>query len=385
MSLNTLDLLIGLVVVYLLLSLVLVALREAIEARLKSRARHLASGIQQMFQSIQDAQDFYNSPLIRALSRSQGLVSLPPAYFQGYTLPTAVIPFLKAFLRRPAASDLPSYIPARVFAQGLVELVMKKANINEAVTVKTVTKSLEVLAQKSGWASSLRVVIASAGEDLELALKQIEGWYEGVMDRVAGRYRRESHYILFWMGLILAVVLNVDSIFLAKHLAIDQKARHHLVDIAERMQTARSPDQAKPSKQDEAAMVRPPPVASSGTTTVSVKGEPSGETVEKTKNGNDARLETENAIATADKRVVQAMEDFSQLGLPIGWSETKWHWMWESPVRLLQAAVGWLLTGLALALGAPFWFDLLNKIMVIRSTVKPTPKGDGGTLKEHLQ
>ena len=35
---------------------------------------------------------------------------------------------------------------------------------------------------------------------------------------------------------------------------------------------------------------------------------------------------------------------------------------------------GWFVTALAVMLGAPFWFDVLNKFMVIRSTVKPTEK-----------
>jgi hypothetical protein len=35
---------------------------------------------------------------------------------------------------------------------------------------------------------------------------------------------------------------------------------------------------------------------------------------------------------------------------------------------------GLFLTGLAISQGAPFWFDLLNKFMVIRSTVKPKEK-----------
>ena len=35
---------------------------------------------------------------------------------------------------------------------------------------------------------------------------------------------------------------------------------------------------------------------------------------------------------------------------------------------------GWLVTAFAVMLGAPFWFDVLNKFMVIRSTVKPHEK-----------
>jgi DNA repair exonuclease SbcCD ATPase subunit len=36
--------------------------------------------------------------------------------------------------------------------------------------------------------------------------------------------------------------------------------------------------------------------------------------------------------------------------------------------------LGWLLTAMAVSLGAPFWFDTLNRLMVIRSTVKPHEK-----------
>ena len=40
----------------------------------------------------------------------------------------------------------------------------------------------------------------------------------------------------------------------------------------------------------------------------------------------------------------------------------------------LKQVFGILITAFAIMLGAPFWFDLLNKFMVIRSTVKPTEK-----------
>jgi hypothetical protein len=41
---------------------------------------------------------------------------------------------------------------------------------------------------------------------------------------------------------------------------------------------------------------------------------------------------------------------------------------------LLATILGWLLTAFAATMGAPFWFDVLNKVMVIRSTVKPHEK-----------
>ncbi len=41
---------------------------------------------------------------------------------------------------------------------------------------------------------------------------------------------------------------------------------------------------------------------------------------------------------------------------------------------MLAPILGWIFTAFAATLGAPFWFDVLNQIMVIRSTVKPHEK-----------
>jgi hypothetical protein len=86
------------------------------------------------------------------------------------------------------------------------------------------------------------------------------------------------------------------------------------------------------------------------------------------------------------------MDTLNALGLPLGW-------VWpadETTVNATQPAgvakaldprqppctvgawltkiVGWLMTAFAISLGAPFWFDLLNKVVGLRSTVKPQPQ-----------
>jgi hypothetical protein len=37
----------------------------------------------------------------------------------------------------------------------------------------------------------------------------------------------------------------------------------------------------------------------------------------------------------------------------------------------LQKLIGLLLTMMAISFGAPFWFDMLNRVTVIRSALKP--------------
>jgi hypothetical protein len=56
----------------------------------------------------------------------------------------------------------------------------------------------------------------------------------------------------------------------------------------------------------------------------------------------------------------------------------------EDSWNLLYAHwLGWLITALAVSLGAPFWFDTLNRVMVIRSTVKPHEKSQEQESKDN--
>ena len=89
------------------------------------------------------------------------------------------------------------------------------------------------------------------------------------------------------------------------------------------------------------------------------------------------------------------MQDLLQntVGLPIGWSDASLRKLSEglpkaaSPsdkshsrvifqrgVEIAALIMGYLATALAMTLGAPFWFDVLSRIMVIRSTIKPKPQ-----------
>jgi len=40
-------------------------------------------------------------------------------------------------------------------------------------------------------------------------------------------------------------------------------------------------------------------------------------------------------------------------------------------VTAISLIGGWVMTALAVTLGAPFWFDVLSKLMIVRSTIKP--------------
>jgi hypothetical protein len=79
--------------------------------------------------------------------------------------------------------------------------------------------------------------------------------------------------------------------------------------------------------------------------------------------------ETPDAIRTSYKNVTSSFEDLraqlQSFQLPIGWSGLKAAFG-DSPFTVCSCLFGWLVTAVAVSLGAPFWFDLLNSFMNIR-------------------
>jgi hypothetical protein len=49
------------------------------------------------------------------------------------------------------------------------------------------------------------------------------------------------------------------------------------------------------------------------------------------------------------------------------------------PFAFLRMLSGWFLSGIAIAMGAPFWFDLLGRLMNVRNTGSKPRTRDGST------
>ena len=54
--------------------------------------------------------------------------------------------------------------------------------------------------------------------------------------------------------------------------------------------------------------------------------------------------------------------------LNIGWTDE--HLSTYSKNDLFSSILGWIITALAISLGAPFWFGLLNKLVALRGAGK---------------
>ena len=332
---SILEVAIGLVFVYLLLSLICSAINEIIESFLKNRATDLERGIRELFNQRgggQMATDFYNHPLINGLFRG--------VYARAGSSDVGFLDYLKP-------TNLPSYIPARNFTFAVLDLVLHPPPVgtsvvrddapaneragNPAVNVSALPVSMDAvrLAIRRNFGDTqlgraLRTLAEQSGDDINALRENIEAWFDSSMDRVSGTYKRRTKWILFGLGLALTILLNVNSITITSSLANDAALRNMIVEQADTF--VNNPDALKANNFEE----------------------------------NKKRLEG--------------------LGLPIGWSQD---FKFISPLNndqfswwnhFLFHLLGWLLTAGAISFGAPFWFDLLNKFMVIRSTVKPHEK-----------
>jgi hypothetical protein len=296
-----LDVAIGMVFVYLLISLICSALNETVEAWLKNRSKDLEKGILNLLGDPGLVKQLYNHPLIKALY--------------------------------PQGGDKPSYIPSRTFSLALWNMATYARDGAEAASA--VSRSLPEIRktvaglQDSQLKRALLTLMDEAGDDLEQARKNVERWYDDAMDRVSGWYKRRSQKFLLAFGFIFAVALNIDSVRIADKLYLDTPRRNAIVAAAQGYAAAADK--------------------------------------------KDSKVSTEE--------IKKNYETIQTLGLPIGWTKeefsqapgsewSKWKWTGVLGLKL----IGLFLTGLAVSLGAPFWFDVLNKFMVVRSTIKPQEK-----------
>jgi hypothetical protein len=299
-----LDVIIGLIFVYLLLSILCTAANEWVAALTKRRASTLRRGINQLLggqpltpqspgddtapgKADADANTliaaFYQHPLIKTMFNGEH----PPTYLSPRNFSTAV-------------TDIITNVPDGPLA---FEELVKQVTALPPGDVKT----------------SLLALLRHADDDLNQARYAIEGWFNDAMDRVSGWYKRRTQLWTIVIAAVLTLVANADTIQITRKLWTDPVLRAAVVE------------EAKVRAQ------KPRP-------TVSVEYENEDDPTNPTVTRNEG-----NELSANEREL---------LGQLIGWHRG-WTWSWLTPF-------GWMLTILAISMGAPFWFDMLNKIMNIR-------------------
>jgi hypothetical protein len=232
----------------------------------------------------------------------------------------------------------PSYIPKHTFAAAFLDMlhsVAAKAVANPGNALEKLRGAIASLPEQSEIRQQLEAVIDDTVTDYQEARARVEKWFDDSMERVSGWYKRRSQVIVLIIAVVVVGAGNADTVVIARSLAHDSVLRQGLVTAAEQTVKLGSPE---------------------------------------------ARTEPDALKAVAQLQETQAQ--LNNLRLPIGWNGDSqatigklpdprrlpegWHWVTK--------IVGLLFTILAVSMGAPFWFDVLNKVVNARLTGSQVPE-----------
>jgi len=233
------------------------------------------------------------------------------------------------------------------------------------------------------FSKAINTVIASV-EKVEDVEKALEGWFDRQMVRMTDEYKRNITLLSFFIGLVLALILNADALQISRSLFDDPSLRAALMVAAQNAVergTAQEP-QLTPET------TPPPDEAGQDTNSASAQVVDPDDPVAN--------------IALTAAELQRLVEQFMNLNLPISWENTALEasvdcsktgdefptecdnmrnfWLfWDGRDRnpnfatmLARKIIGLLITTLAIAQGAPFWFELLNRLVRGRASGNTT-------------
>ncbi|BEV10924.1 hypothetical protein ATDW_14200 [Asticcacaulis sp. DW145] len=380
---ESIDVAAGLVFIYLLMSVLATTAREAVEGFFKSRARNLERGLIELLCNLpkehklrfdrksgdklhgfEFLEGFYSHPLIMTLYRGNYKPPTRRRFFEG--------------------RKLPSYIPAEHFAFVVLDMISEKGGQTQSgrIDPQAVLNATNNL-NNPRLAKVVQLAVNTADGDMNKARTFLEQWFNATMDRVSGWYRHETQTILFWFSLIACVVMNVNTVVIADTLYRSPSLRKAVEASAQQYYT----DTAAKGVEATASLDNP----------LSRLGLPLGwnaTTMDSMQHlfrfcGNDTPLH-DNRKCPPSKEPTTPAPDF-RADRPDQW----WHNTQLAVGRtveiftnayngtptlgdnalfnvlpMIALVSGWVMTAFAVTLGAPFWFDVLSKLMTVRSTFK---------------
>jgi hypothetical protein len=207
---QVLEAVIGLTLIYLVLSIGCSGIKEVIAALFSLRAKTLETGVRNMLKN--GANDYtaqlFAHPLIQA------------------TAPEG---------------QKPSYISARMFASALFDIVAP-ASATQPRTIESLRANVSQIPDTKLRATLLNM-IDSANGDIDAARLKVEHWFDDTMARVSGWYKRMAQKIIFVAGLVLCAAVNADTLMIVKELWSDQALRSAMVaQAAQKVQSTTPAD-----------------------------------------------------------------------------------------------------------------------------------------------
>ncbi|MFN8451915.1 MAG: hypothetical protein U0521_25820 [Anaerolineae bacterium] len=356
---------IGMIFVYSLLSILVTTLNTVIANLLRWRSKHLKTALESLITDPEVQAQFLSHPLINIVNtqmvRPQEVATTETAEIKALQVRTAEVStvdwidpktfaqVMSSILAEKAGLELYGPLLLAVDAapdspakQKLLELVFRLQNtgvgldaVHDAIptlpvdsqgavirALKPIEEQMRIaqLTATSGgqllpvleglrnvndeaFRRALKVIVASA-QSLDQAQSNLEDWFNQRMDQLSVSYKRHLSNLTLVIGLVLALVLNADSLQIARSLWDDPALRETVVaavqTAAANGQLAQLADQAQASQQQaqQQADAQSPEATAEPT------------------------LGTGQIISDATAQIATSLNQISALNLPIGWEYT---------------------------------------------------------------
>ncbi len=187
------------------------------------------------------------------------------------------------------------------------------------------------------------------------ARANVETWFNNAMERLSAAYKRRAQLIAFIIGVILAAIFNVDSIYMASSLWREPTLRHAIVAQAEAYGASMTPavnEDGAPTPRETIAELQEQ---------LSVLSFPFGWRTDAFDTGG-----RQCTLLPLNENQVFGFPSQDARGAPICKRVSNF------PIDLpgwASKILGILISGAAAAQGAPFWFDILRKMVQAREVV----------------
>ncbi|MES2276431.1 MAG: hypothetical protein V4592_10435 [Bacteroidota bacterium] len=462
-----LDVAIGIVFIFLLYSLLATSIQEAIATAFALRARTLRDGIingmlcntpnitrwQAYLKSIRCfftylfhiiihkpeienkklGHYFYDHPVIKNYGASR--IFPIPSYLPGSNFSTVLLDVLRKDFEKKLDAIVKLKLPAAAAdSEDLIKLKLDLQNSADAVKVKEllnyygtyytsaapIPPGLDLVIEKDTW-RILQMHLANSLYSIDEFTKKLETWYDDSMNRVSGWYKRKVQFILFAIGVVIAVAFNVDIIQIAGKLSTDKDARDQMVQLAIKEADSYKNDhrvqpkgtnmvdsikatdslyraQIKEAKRTiDTSIVKANQIMALGWGDYGAHRDSAkvlqkyfadekiriADSIAKAKKNGTKPAKTVTTATAANataKKLTPAQINKALLKQIYDEHYIRYKLTYVLGQSFLHGRkfLGLMLTALAIGLGAPFWFDLLNKLVSLRAAGKKEDSNSGG-------
>jgi len=327
-----LDVAVGLIVVYIMLALACTSFNEWLAQALSFRAQTLKKVLLGLFgsdqQGLQFAKNLYEHPIFDSLT--PGRPGSLPEFVPANLFSLALADHLELTPRvSPAASTPDKGTDAANSAPA--------ANAEAQVTPPTTDSIINAINDaplNDKQKQLLLSFVVGANDDLDKFRGNVENWFNAAMDRASDWYKKRTQITIFFIAIIIVSLCNADTIMIVNRLWTNPVAREKMIVDAKGL--AKEEAQKLPG---QPTTTNPP-----GSTGAS----------------NDAASQDTFALMGWPTKKTGGTDS---TGTPADQQSDSIDWT--------SKIIGLLITAFAASLGAPFWFDMLNKLTSIRNAVVP--------------